>query len=250
MVREKRLIVTGAASGIGAAAAKLFAKAGARVVAADRDVSAGKEVVADIVRDGGEAIFVKADIALESDVQDLISSTVDAFGRLDGAFNNAGISRLMIPIHQMTIDQWHENMRINLDGTFLCMKHELAAMLGSGGGTIVNNISCAGTHAFPLAADYVSSKHGVVGLTRCAALDYAANNIRVNAVLPGTIHTPLLKRKCEEDPHLEEYMLKAYPVGRFGRPEEIAHAAMWLLSDNSTFVTGACLVADGGMTLV
>lgn len=250
MLEGKSIIVTGGASGIGAAAAHLFGRSGARVTVGDRNAEEGAEIVAAIRAEGGEATFVTTDIASEQDVERLISRAVERFGRLDGAFNNAGISRLMVPIHAMTLDQWHENMRINLDGTFLCMKHELAAFRRTGSGTIVNNISCAGTHAFPLAADYVSSKHGVIGLTKSAALDYAPENIRVNAVLPGSVRTPLLQRKCEEDPGLEAYMLKAYPIGRFGEPEEIANAALWLLSDNSSFITGACLVADGGMTLI
>lgn len=249
-LKGKSAIVTGAASGIGEAAARLFAASGALVTMMDRDGENGARVCHEIKADGGEVIFVQADIAQEDDIAHAVDQAVSTFGKLDCAFNNAGISRLMIPIHEMTLDQWRENMRINLDGTFLCMKHELAAMLRAGGGAIVNNISCAGTHAFPLAADYVASKHGVVGLTKNAALDYAPRNIRVNAILPGTIKTPLMQQKCDEDPDLEAYMLKAYPIGRFGEPEEIAQAALWLLSDNAPFITGACLVADGGMTLV
>ena len=236
-VNDKAIIVTGGGSGVGRAAALLLTADGARVMVADTNEAGGRETVKLCERAGGVARFIRTDIASEAEVQKMVEATVAAFGRLDGAFNNAAIPQISKLIHEMPLAEWQCALDVNLTGTFLCIKHEVQAMLATGGGSIVNTASAAGATAFPMAAEYVSSKHAVVGLTKAAAVDYGKLGIRVNAILPGAF---------AEDPNLEPYLNSVHPIGRFSEPEEIAAAAVWLLSDDASFVHGSSLSVDGG----
>lgn len=248
MLAGKAIIVTGGGGGIGAAAARRFAESGARVAVVDRQAAAAEEVVSEITASGGTALAIIADVSAEEDVRAMVARTVQAFGRLDGAFNNAGVEQHNVPLHTLTLEQWRRVMSVDLDGVFLCMKHEIPAMLANGGGAIVNTASALGQVAIANASEYVAAKHGVIGVTRAAAVDYATQGVRVNALLPGVIETQILFRLAKE-PWFEEgtRQLKArHPLARFGMPNEIAEAALWLLSDASSFVTGTTLSADGG----
>jgi NAD(P)-dependent dehydrogenase (short-subunit alcohol dehydrogenase family) len=247
MLTDRVVIVTGGAGGIGRATALLLAEAGARVVVSD--VSDGGEETAATIRErGGNAIFVKADIASEADVAALVDETLRHHGRLDGAFNNAGVEQAFLPLHELSLEQWEHALRIDLTGVFLCIKHQVRAMLGGGGGSIVNTASALGEVAIPRAAEYVSAKHGVIGLTRAAALEYGTQGIRVNAVLPGIIRTPMIERAIGH-PDFSVFfdkLLEHHPIGRFGQPPEVGEAVKWLLSDAASFVTGAMIAVDGG----
>ena len=242
------IIVPGGGSGIGRAAAIACAAAGARVVVADIGVVAGEDTVSAIRQQDGEAIFVATDVADEAQVKALVAAAVDKFGRLDGAFNNAGLAQTNVLLHDLSAAQWRRIQSVNYDGVFFCMKHEIRAMLRSGGGAIVNTSSALGRVAVPLSADYCGSKGGVLGLTKGAAVDYGRQHIRVNAILPGAVDTPMVQG-LTSDPQFADLLEKlraSHPVGRIGLPEEIAAAAVWLLSDQSSFVTGAELAVDGG----
>lgn len=242
------VIVTGGGSGIGRAAAIACAAAGARVAVADIRVAQGEETVAAIRQQNGEVIFVATDVADEAQVEALVAATVEKFGRLDGAFNNAGLAQTNVLLHELTATQWRRIQSVNYDGVFFCMKHELRAMLENGGGAIVNTSSALGRVAVPLSADYCGSKGGVLGLTKGAAVDYGHRQIRVNAILPGAVDTPMVQA-LTSDPQfagLLEKLRTSHPVGRIGLPEEVAAAAVWLLSEQSSFVTGAELAVDGG----
>jgi NAD(P)-dependent dehydrogenase (short-subunit alcohol dehydrogenase family) len=242
----KVIIVTGAAGGIGQACAVTLAEAGARLVLTD--IVNCDATIAVIRRFEKNAIFVKADVSVESEVEGLVAQTVKMFGRLDGAFNNAGVEQCATPLHELTSAQWERAVRIDLTGVFFCLKHEIRAMLKSGGGAIVNTASALGAVAIPNASEYVASKHGVIGLTRAAAVEYGAKGIRVNAVLPGIIETPMLARAAS-DPGVAAYleMLRTRnPAGRFGSPSEVGEAVAWLLSDSASFVMGASISVDGG----
>ncbi len=242
----KVIIVTGAATGIGKSAAECFAESGAKVVVSDIDVVRGNEVSNGIGDAGGDAIFVEADVADDSAVKNLVNRTVDHYGALDGAFNNAGIEGAMGATHECTMETWDRTMAINLKGVWQCMRHQIPAIIERGGGSIVNMSSVAGLIGFPGLPAYVASKHAVLGLTKTAALEYATQNIRVNAVCPGVIHTEMIDRITQKDPETEAGFIAYEPIGRMGTPEEIAEAAKWLLSDASSFVTGSCLPVDGG----
>jgi NAD(P)-dependent dehydrogenase (short-subunit alcohol dehydrogenase family) len=246
MLEGKVIVVTGAASGIGEAAAHLFAEYGASVVVADRN-GEGAESCAYAI--GGDAHAIKVDVADENQVSAMIDTTIARFGRFDGAFNNAGVETLARPLHEIELLDWRKVMSVDLDGVFLCIKHQVRAMLAGGrGGSIVNTASTLSQVAMVNGSEYVAAKHGVLGLTRAAALDYAQAGIRVNAVLPGVIKTAIMDRFMQ-DPAiaaLVDGMRAAHPVGRFGTPLEIAEAAAWLLSDKASFVTGTGLSADGG----
>lgn len=244
----KSIIVTGAGSGVGRSAARIIAERGGQVLIADRDEAGGRETESIIRAAGGTGLFVRTDIAKEEDVRAMVGAAVDAFGRLDGGFNNAAIPQHNVPILEMTLDIWQRCIDIDLTGTFLCVKYEIEAMLKTGGGAIVNTSSTCGVTAFPLAAEYCAAKHGVIGLTRAAALDYGTQNIRVNAVIPAATRTPMLMKLINELPEMEEHLNKMHPIGRYSEADEVALAAVWLLSNEASFVTGAALPVDGGFT--
>jgi NAD(P)-dependent dehydrogenase (short-subunit alcohol dehydrogenase family) len=241
-------LVTGGASGIGRATALTFAREGAKLIIADMNEDRGQQTVHLITEKGGEAIFVRTDVSKAVEVQALISTAVETYGRLDCAHNNAGISsRPRAPLHECTEETWDRVLAVNLKGVWLCMKYELIQMLKQSSGTIVNTASIMGlVGSWSGTAAYNASKHGVVGLTKTAALEYATSGIRVNAVCPGYIHTPLIEEALTSNPALEAQIITRHPVGRMGRPEEIAEAVVWLCSDAASFVTGHTLTVDGG----
>ncbi len=246
---HKVALVTGATSGIGRAAALAFAREGARVVVSGRREKEGHETAALIRKAGGEATLVQTDVTREADVAALVGTTLSTYGRLDVAFNNAGVEDTPASIHEQTVENYHHIMNANVLGVFLSLKHEIAAMLKNGGGAIVNNASVAGLIGFPGAAIYVASKHAVLGLTKSAALEYATQGIRVNAVSPGGIETPMFDRftgRLGTDAHRQ--IAAMHPMGRTGRPGEIAEAVLWLCSDEASFITGQSLAVDGGWT--
>jgi NAD(P)-dependent dehydrogenase (short-subunit alcohol dehydrogenase family) len=241
-------LVTGAASGIGRASALAFAADGARVVVADVSDEQGRETVDLIESAGGEAMFVPADVASRGDVEALVRAAVETYGRLDCAHNNAGIEGASPPgtmFHEYPDELWDQVLSINLKGVWLCMRAEIIQMLAQGGGAIVNTASIAGLVG-GFGGAYSAAKHGVVGLTKVAALEYATRGIRVNAVCPGGIRTPMLERVFARRPETEQAFIAGEPVGRLGTPEEIAAAVVWLCSDGASFLTGVALPVDGG----
>jgi NAD(P)-dependent dehydrogenase (short-subunit alcohol dehydrogenase family) len=245
-MKGKTALVTGAASGIGRATALAFAREGARVVVSDRDARGGEETVALIHRAEGDAVFIRADVSVNAEVEALIARTVDAYGGLDYAFNNAGIEGTMATTADCTEANWDRIIAINLKGTWLCMKHEIPRMVDRNGGVIVNCSSIAGLVGFQTAPAYTASKHGVIGLTQTAALELAKTGVRVNAVCPGVIQTPMIDRAIGDDPGKLAAFTAMEPIGRFGTPDEIASAVMWLCSDGASFATGIALPVDGG----
>lgn len=248
-LHDRVIIVTGAASGIGRKTAELLASRGAIVVAADLTLKGAEETCAVIEQSGGRAMGLRVNVAEEADVKGMIEATIGRFGKLSGAFNNAGVNSAGIRLAELGIHAWQRTIDINLTGVFLCLKYEIAHMVAHGGGAIVNTASGAGLVAASHMGDYVASKHGVIGLTKAASTDYAAAGVRVNAVAPGAIDTPMIKAAIQ-DPNFEAYMRTAYPIGRIGRATEVAEAAAWLLSDASSFVTGTTLSVDGGFSSV
>lgn len=247
LVAGKVALVTGGGSGIGRATALVFAREGAKVVVADVLVAGGEETVRLIKDAGGDAIFVKADVGQAADVEAMVRKAVETYGRLDCAHNNAGIEGATAKTSDYAWEEWERVIRINLTGVWLCMKYEIPQMLAQGGGAIVNTASDAGLLGVPQMPAYVASKHGVVGLTKTAALEYAKAGIRVNAVCPGVIKTPMVDRITAQRPGRAERMAAAEPVGRMGRPEEVAEAVVWLCSDAASFVTGFPMSVDGGI---
>ena len=249
MLDGKVIIVTGAASGIGLASAHVFASYGARIAIVDRDSGKAETAAHEVGQLGGGAIAISADVSEEGAVEQMVKRARSHFGRLDGAFNNAGVETLNRPLHEIPADGWQRVISIDLEGVFLCLKHEIRCLLEDGvRGAIVNTASTLAAVAMRNGAEYVAAKHGVLGLTRAAAVDYAKNGIRVNAVLPGVIQTAIMSRFAA-DPSIQRLMTEmkaAHPLGRFGKPEEVAEAAAWLLSDKSSFVTGSALSVDGG----
>jgi NAD(P)-dependent dehydrogenase (short-subunit alcohol dehydrogenase family) len=243
----KVALITGGNAGIGRAAAIEFAKQGAKVVVSGRREKEGHEVVAEIKASGGEAIFVKTDVSKESDVKAMIEQTVATFGRLDFAFNNAGVEQLLTPLPDQSEESYDQIMDINVKGVWLSLKHEIPAMLRTGGGAIVNNSSVAGLIGAATVPIYVASKHAVNGLTKSVALEYAKQNVRVNAVAPGAIETRMY-RDFAKAPEVRQAMEAAHPMGRIGQPEEIASTVIWLCSDGASFITGQIFPVDGGYT--
>lgn len=245
LFKNKTALVTGAASGIGKSTAELYAKEGANVVLSDIDEKKGNAAVDEISRNGGNAVFVKADVSSHSDCKSMVEQTIKHFGRLDFACNNAGIGGEQNPIADYSIENWNKVIAINLSSVFYCMKYEIQAMLDTGGGAIVNMASILGNVSFENSAAYVSAKHGVVGLTKNAAVEYAKKNIRVNSVGPAFIRTPLIA-DLEEDKQTYEFLVSLHPIGRLGKPEEVAELVIWLSSDKASFVTGSYYPVDGG----
>jgi NAD(P)-dependent dehydrogenase (short-subunit alcohol dehydrogenase family) len=248
----KSVIVTGAAGGIGRASAIAFAREGAGIVVADLDLDGCEETVKLITSDGGIAIAKKTDVSSSADVQEMVDTAVTEFGGLNFAHNNAGIEGAMAFVADYDEAEWDRVLSVNLKSTFLCMKYEIPKMLEAGGGAIVNTASIAGLVAVMAMPAYVASKHGMLGLTKNAAVEYAKQNIRVNAICPGGVQTPMVDR-ISAGQSGEEFIAQikaAHPIGRIGKPEEIADVAVFLCSDKASFITGQALAADGGYVAV
>ena len=246
---NKVAIITGAASGIGRATAQVFAREGARLVIADMNEEGGNETLAQLKQAGARAIFVKVDVAKASEVEAMVAQAVTTYGRLDCAFNNAGIDGRGGKIHECTEENWNRVLSINLTGVWLCMKAEIAQMLKQGGNAaIVNTSSTAGLTGGAGLPAYIASKHGVAGLTRAGALEYGKHNIRINAVCPGPIRTPMLGRLLRRREDMETRLARAQPIKRLGEPSEIGEAVAWLCSDRASYVHGLPLPVDGGLT--
>jgi NAD(P)-dependent dehydrogenase (short-subunit alcohol dehydrogenase family) len=246
----KVVLVTGAAGGIGRAAALAFGKAGACVVVADVSVDGGHATAAMIVEQGGKALFVQTNITKANEVEALIDKVVNHYGRLDCAFNNAGIEEEHLPLADTDEAQFDRIMNVNVKGTWLCMKYEIRQMLKQGHGSIVNTASVAGLVGAPTQPAYAASKHAVVGMTKTAAAEYGRAGIRINSVCPGVINTAMLARALEREPQREKKLKNVHPIGRFGEAAEIAEAALWLSSEHASFVTGHQLAVDGGLTAI
>jgi len=245
---NKVVLITGGGSGIGRATALRFARAGAKLAIVDVDADGGRETVQMLTKMKAEALFIQADVSQAADVQRMVADTLAQYGRLDCAFNNAGISGTRASTEDTSQAEFDRIINVNLKGVWLCMKYELGQMLEQGSGVIVNTASVAGLTGAPRLPAYAASKHGIVGLTKTAALEYAAHNIRVNAVCPAVIWTPMVERAIAANPQLMEGGTYSNPSQRVGQAEEVAEAALWLCSDASSYTTGATLTVDGGLT--
>lgn len=248
MLDGKVILVSGGGGGIGSAACAVLAEHGARLVVSDINQTAGETVAKSVCKAGGEAIYLEADLESEAAIEQLVAETLAHYGRLDGAFNNAGVEQSNIPLTELSLEQWERALRIDLTAVFLCIKHQAPAMLLSGGGAIVNTASGLAQIAIANAAEYVSAKHGVVGLTRAAAVELGGQNIRVNSVLPGIVETDLISRLAEQ-PEFKAFLGRSkdrHLMGRFPAPREIGEAVAWLLSDHASFINGAAVPVDGG----
>ncbi|MFV3306714.1 SDR family oxidoreductase [Pseudomonas sp. NY15181] len=243
-------LVTGAGNGIGRATAQAFAHEGVKVVVSDVDAKGGEATVELIRAAGGEATFIRCDVTRDAEVKALVEGTVAAYGRLDYAFNNAGIEIEKGRLAEGEESEFDAIMGVNVKGVWLCMKHQIPVMLAQGGGAIVNTASVAGLGAAPKMSIYAASKHAVIGLTKSAAIEYAKKKIRINAVCPAVIDTDMFRRAYEADPKKAEFAAAMHPVGRVGRVEEIAGAVLYLCSDNAGFTTGIALPVDGGATAI
>lgn len=248
-MQGKVILITGGSSGIGKATAKAFAVEGAKVVLASRGEEKGREAVREIEVMGGEVFFVRTDVSQEEQVRNLVERAVSEYGRVDFAFNNAGVEGKGARLAKETMEMWNEIMDINLKGVWLCMKYEIVQMLKQGGGVIINNSSSSGLGGAPRLTIYSASKHGVVGLTKGAALEYIADNIRINALCPGIIMTPMHDERLQTTPGLEEIMLSMIPMRKFGKPEEVAAAVMWMCSDDAAYMTGSTILLGGGQAV-
>lgn len=246
MLSGKVSLITGAGSGIGRASAIAFAREGAQVVVSDVNAEGGEETVSQIRENGGQAIFVSADVSQANEVEALVQSAVRQYGRLDCAFNNAGVSGGQGLLHEYSEEDWDRVVSINLKGVWLCLKYEIIQMLEQGGGAIVNTASIMGLVGGSRSPSYGASKHGVVGLTKNAAVQYAQSGIRVNAVCPGYIRTPMTEQGSLLGPGNLERIIARHPIGRLGAPEEIAETVVWLCSGAASFVTGHAMAVDGG----
>lgn len=244
----KVALVTGAAAGIGLATARAFAQAGASVMLADVDAQAAQKAARELTGQGFTAASVHCDVSQEDSVADMIEQTVALYGRLDCAFNNAGVMSERAETTLLNNEEWDRVLNINLRGAWFCMKHELLHMQKQGSGSVVNASSIGGLAGVPGLPAYIASKHGLIGLTRSAALENASRGIRVNAVCPGTIRTPMVEKMIADDPSLEKAFIDSEPAGRLGTPEEIAAAVLWLSAPDAAFVTGHALAVDGGYT--
>ena len=247
MTNQKVAIITGASSGIGRATAVALAKEGVRVVLAARRAKESEETLQLVKKAGSDGIFVKTDVASEHEIEQLVELAVGKYGRLDYAFNNAGVVEDATSFVDQTSSVFDNIMNINVKGVWLSMKYEIPQMLKNGGGAIVNNSSGLGVIGMPQMPVYIASKHAVLGLTKSAALEYAKSGIRINAVAPGAIETDMLQRTVDANSQLREQFNAMTPIGHIGKPEEIANAVAWLLSDKASFVTGHTLLVDGGV---
>jgi NAD(P)-dependent dehydrogenase (short-subunit alcohol dehydrogenase family) len=245
-LEDKVAVVTGAAMGIGRESARIFAREGAAVVVADIDEEGGRETVDLIEAAGGRSGFVRTDVSSRTDVEAMVAYAVDAFGGLDCAHNNAGIAAPMAALADYPDDGWARTLDVMLNGVYYCMKAEIPRMLERGGGAIVNTASGVGLVAYRHQAAYTASKHGVVGLTKVAALDYGAKGIRVNAICPGTARTPMVDAAVRLQPSIDDHLKALHPIGRIGEASEIAEAAVWLCTPAASFVLGVALPVDGG----
>ncbi|WP_193199849.1 SDR family oxidoreductase [Nostoc sp. MG11] len=248
MLKNKVALVTGGTSGIGRATAIAMGTAGAKVVFSGRRDAEGEETAALICETGAECLFVRSDVSREADVQVLVEETIATYGKLDCAFNNAGIESPGKPLHEQPIEEFDKLISINVRGLFLCMKYEIQQMLNQGSGVIVNNSSMGGLIGFPGVSPYIASKHAVMGLTRSAALDYAKQGIRINAINPGLIATEMMERLADGTGNTADSYASMVPMGRMGQAAEMAQVVVFLCSDAASYITGQPLVIDGGFT--
>jgi NAD(P)-dependent dehydrogenase (short-subunit alcohol dehydrogenase family) len=247
-LKGKVVLVTGGASGIGRASCLAFAAEGARVVVTDLALEGGEKTVAMVRDTSGEAIFVRCDVSNATEVEALVQQTMEAYGRLDCAHNNAGIAGSMARTADCSEQDWDDALRVNLKGVWLCMKREITEMVRQRSGVIVNTASTAGLRGSRFASAYVASSHGVVGLTQSAALEYATDGIRINAVCPGIVDTPMIRRHTAGDAKRAAQFTAASPIGRMATPDEIAQSVVWLCSDAASYITGHAMIVDGGRT--
>lgn len=244
LLQNKVAIITGGGSGIGEATAILFARNGAKAVVSDMNEAHGNAVAQKIREEGGDAVFIKADVGIPSECEHLVNQVIAKYGQLDIAFNNAGIGGESNPVADISIEGWNRIISVNLSSVFYCMKYEIAAMLKKDKGAIVNMSSILGSVGFANSAGYVAAKHGVIGLTQNAALEYSAKGIRINSVGPGFINTPLLSNAGIDD-NVKKVLAQAHPIGRLGEPNEVAELVLWLSSDKASFVSGSYYPVDG-----